>query len=100
MNKKEALEIIDNGWIRKPKGYHVRFQKKEDGRWQSVSVPDEGQDVYDSDVVAWRIAWKLSQAAAEGGELSMANIHVVDDTGEPVKYYATGDYKVYCELDI
>lgn len=101
MDKKEALKIIDGGWIHKPKGYRVQFQKKEDDRWLEVSVPDKEQDVYDSDVVAWRIAWKLSQAArSSNGDPEMVNIHVVDDAGAPIKYYATGDYHTFFQSDI
>jgi hypothetical protein len=99
MDKKEALEIIDKGWIRKPIGYRVHFQKKKGDEWRAVYVPDIDNDVYDSDVVAWRIAWKLSQAVfSPDGEPEMADIYVVDDAGNKIKYYATGDYQVFCPL--
>jgi hypothetical protein len=28
----------------------------------------------------------------------MADIYVVDDAGNKIKYYATGDYQVFCPL--
>jgi hypothetical protein len=38
-------------------------------------------------VVAWRITWKLSQAVfSPDGEPEMADIYVVDDAGNKIKY--------------
>ena len=99
MDKKEAMDIIDRQWIRKPKGYRIHFQKKQGGQWQDTWVPDNENEFYDSDVVAWRVAWKLSEAAkSDNGELDMVNIYVVDDAGTQITYYATGDYQVFNRL--
>lgn len=97
MNVKEALEIIDEQWIKKPKGYRVHFLQKKGDAWRTVNLPDDEKDLLDSDVVAWRLAWKLSRAAvSSNGPSDMADIYVVDDSGRKIKYYATGDYQVYC----
>jgi hypothetical protein len=44
-------------------------------------------------VVAWRLAWKLSQAGKsnqdEISEGDMVNIYVVDDLGNPIRFYGT-----------
>jgi hypothetical protein len=102
MKEKEALELIDAGWSRKPKGFRVHFQKKVDGQWQTDYVPENGH--YDSDVVTWRLAWKLYQATksdaneTRDGEM-LVNIFVEDDAGNPIKYYATGQYEVFNRLD-
>jgi hypothetical protein len=52
-----------------------------------------------SDVVAWRLAWKLSESTkAEDTALKegdIVNICVVDAEGEPVIFYGTGRHEVY-----
>jgi hypothetical protein len=97
MKISELLKVVDEGWVRKPKGFRVRFQTRKDGAWVTDSLPGENESLLDSDVVAWRSAWKLLQAANSGtGEY--VNITVVDDRGEPVRCYATGDFDVYHPL--
>lgn len=102
MKEKEALELIDAGWCRKPKGFRVHFQKRVDGAWQTDYVPEKGH--YDSDVVTWRLAWKLYQATRSdsneaGAKRMLVNIFVEDDAGNPIKYYATGQYEVFNRFD-
>lgn len=102
MEEKEALEIIDAGWSLKPKGFRVHFQKKVDGKWQTDYVPE--QKYYDSDVVTWRLAWKMYQATCNDSKTSqdddmLVNIFVEDDAGNPIKYYATGQYEVFNRVD-
>jgi hypothetical protein len=100
LNKKEVLDIIDEGWILKPKGYRVHFQKRVDDGWLTVIAPDNEKDLYDSDVVAWRIAWKLSRAGqTQEGEPHIVNVYVVNDAGDRIRYYATGDFHVYNPLN-
>ena len=57
---------------------------------------------FDSDIAAWRTAWKLLQATqsenSEFGEGQMINITVVNDQGEQVLYYKTYEYMVYNEV--
>jgi hypothetical protein len=66
---------------------------------QTDFIPDLDQDMLDSDVVAWRSAWKLYQATQSDepdfGNGRLANIYVVDEEGRPVKHYATGKLDVY-----
>ena len=104
MNIKEALNVIDEGWVRKPKGFRVHFQKKVDSEIITDYVPGVDEDPLDSDVAAWRLAWKLSQIAqSENPEISdsaIVNIYVVDDLGNPVAYYATNQPKVFNSRDI
>jgi hypothetical protein len=57
-------------------------------------MPGEGQTPLDSDVVAWRSAWKLWQAVNSGAG-AFFNITVVDDRGEPYRCYATGRVEFY-----
>jgi len=55
-------------------------------------------------LAAWRMAWKLSEATKsinpEIGEGDVVNIYVVDDLGNPVKFYATNEAKIYNVCDI
>jgi hypothetical protein len=93
MKVNEALKLIDQGWVRKPKGFRVHFQKKVNSEWVTEYVPGEGEALLESDVVAWRLAWKLSQAGksntSEINEGDIINIYVVDDLGNRVKFYGT-----------
>ena len=94
MKISELLAVVDEGWVRKPKWFRVRFQTKVDGKWVTDTMPGDGQTPLDADVVAWRSAWKLWQAAQSGaGEF--VNITVVDDRDEPVRYYATGRVEMF-----
>ena len=81
MKINDALARIDAGWVRKPKGFRVRFDVYVDGRWQADCSPEENTAPLDSDVTAWRLAWKLAQAGrpdtarAGAGFPEMAAIH-------------------------
>ena len=92
----DGLKMIENGWIRKPKGFRVRFHRQTDaGLEAGLSPPPEAAPLT-SDVTAWRYAWKLwqaTQAAAETGALY--NITVVDDQDRPFRFYGSGDFETY-----
>jgi hypothetical protein len=100
----EGLEIVKHGWIRKPKGYRVRFQKQtENGIEESLSPPADAAPL-NSDVTAWRYAWKLWQATLKeyetGSEGALYNITVVDDLDRPARFYGTGDFETYNPKDL
>jgi hypothetical protein len=103
MKLSESLKIIDAGWVRKPKGFRVRFQKMVGSELITDFVPEEAEAPLDSDVVAWRLAWKLSQATkSDISELSdgdIVNIYVVDDSGNPVRFYGTNGLKILNDSD-
>ena len=94
MKISELLKIVDEGWVHKPKGFRVRFQTRTDGGWVTDTLPDSQDNPLDSDVVAWRSAWKLWQAARSGTN-AYVNITVVDDQGKPIRSYVTGKFDVY-----
>ena len=94
MKINDLLKVVDEGWIRKPVGFRVRFQTRKDGDWVTDTMPGGNESLLDSDVVGWRSAWKLLQAA-ESGAGEYVNITVVDDRGEPFCHYATGRVEVY-----
>ena len=62
MNIKELLAVVDKGWIRKPKGFRVHFEKWTPEGPVTDFMPGTDSALMDSDVVAWRSAWKLFQA--------------------------------------
>ena len=95
----DGLKLIENGWIRKPKGFRVRFHRQtETGIEAGLSPPTEAAPL-NSDVTAWRYAWKLWQAtrtAAEAGDTgALYNITVVDDQDRPFRFYGSGDFETY-----
>ncbi len=104
MKVSEALKVIDDGWVRKPEGFRVHFQKQEDAEWVTEYSPGEKQKALDSDVVAWRLAWKLAEAGKsdtpESDDGALVNIYVVDDLGNPIKYYASNQFDVFNPRDI
>jgi hypothetical protein len=98
MKVSASLKIIDKGWVRKAKGYRVRFQQKTEIGLETDHCPGLKEIPLDSDVVAWRLAWKLAVSTATQGpaikEGEIVNICVVDDLGDPIKYYVTNN----CDL--
>lgn len=95
----DGLKLIENGWIRKPKGFRVRFHRQTEAGIEAVLSPPPEAAPLNSDVTAWRYAWKLWQAtraAAETGEPgALYNITVVDDQDLPFRFYGTGDFETY-----
>ena len=97
----EGLKIIENGWIKKPKGFRVSFQKwTETGIEADLSPPPDAAPL-NSDVTAWRYAWKLAQStplvAGQPKPGDMLNIFVVDQDNQPIVYYATGENEKFNE---
>jgi hypothetical protein len=98
MKISESLDIIDEGWVKKPKGFRVHFQKMVNSEWITDFSPGEEEKPLDSDVVAWRLAWKLSQAGkpnpTEISEGDIVNIYVVDDLGNQFRFYGTNELTI------
>lgn len=99
MKIEEGLEIINSGWIRKPKGFRVRCDKRTDNGIEADYSPPLDDAPLNSDVTAWRYAWKLWQATRAEAEADLPgalyNIVVVDDRDQPVRFYVTGKPTVY-----
>jgi hypothetical protein len=95
----EGLKVIEKGWIRKPKGYRVRFHRQNETGFEQVYSPPMTDAMLNSDVTAWRYAWKLWQATCEeteeGSPGRLYNITVVDDEDRTIPYYGTGDVEIY-----
>ena len=99
MKIEEGLKIINKGWIRKSKGFRVKFDKHTDSGFKVVYSPPLDDAPLKSDVTAWRYAWKLWQATLAEAEAdypgAFYNIVVVDDRDQPVRFYITGELVVY-----
>lgn len=99
MKVADGLKIIENGWVRKPKGYRVRFHQQTETGVEMVYSPPQEDAPLNSDVTAWRYAWKLWQATLEAVEQeapgAMYNITVVDDEDNIALFYATGKSEIY-----
>ena len=95
----EAMKVIDAKWVEKHQGFRVQFKRFDGTKWLDDVSPPEGASLLDSDVTAWRLAWKLAQSSPlSGGEAKegdMADIRVVDQRGNPVENYATGEMDVF-----
>ena len=104
MNSKEAYEIIDAGWAKKPKGYRVRFQRQVDAEMVTDYFPDLDDGPWLSEVAIWRMAWRLAESRqseppdVDAGDL--VNITVIDLEGNPVTYYATNQHEVFNQVSI
>lgn len=98
----KALKVIDEGWVQKDNGYRVRYQRQTGGGVETEYTPGLDDAPLDSDVSAWRTAWKLVQATqsenSNFGEGQMINVTVVNDQGDPVRYYKTNEEMVYNEV--
>ena len=99
MKINDALIRIDAGWVRKPKGFRVQFDIYADGRWNTDYSPEESADPLNSEVTAWRLAWKLAQTSHPDPtgfrDGDIVNILVVDDMDVRIPSYITGNYEVY-----
>jgi hypothetical protein len=104
MKTKDALKITDEGWVKKRKGFRVHFQKMVNAELITDYVPPEEAKPLDSDVVAWRFAWKLSEStktdSLEISDGDMINIYVVDEVGNPINYYATNKPEIFNARDV
>lgn len=100
----EGLKVIEEGWIRKPKGYRVRFHRQNETGFEQVYSPPMTDAMLNSDVTAWRYAWKLWQATCKedesGAPGAFYNITVVDDADRQIPFYGTGDMEVYNPRDV
>ena len=100
----EGLKLIQEEWVRKPKGFRVKFHKQTEDGLETTFSPPQGIAPLNSDVTAWRYAWKLWQASKEASESgepgAFFNITVVDDLDQPFRFYGSGEYEVYSPKSI
>lgn len=104
MKTLDAMKIIDDGWIRRLKGFRVHFHAWKNSQWKPDCFPGEKAKPLTSEVSAWELARRFAEAgnpdsnALKDGDST--NIHVVDNMGNRVKFYGTGQFLVLNEMDI
>lgn len=93
MDLKEAMKMIGAGWVQRPKGFRVRFERRQGDEWVTDSFPSEKEPLLTSDVMAWELARRFAEAgrkeATGGADGDFSSITVVDDKGRPVTFYGT-----------
>ena len=95
----DAMQIIDDNWVAKPKGFRVCMQRRQGSEWVTDYSPGEEAAPLDSDVTTWRLAWKLAQStpprqgAPQDGDL--VNLYAVDQDNNPIDYYSTGEKEIF-----
>jgi hypothetical protein len=98
MELKEAMKVIGAGWIQRPKGFRVRFERRQGDQWVTDSFPSETEALLTSDIMAWELARRFAEAAkkesAGKSEGDISSITVVDDKGSPVRFYGTDAVRV------
>jgi hypothetical protein len=86
MDLKEAMKFIGDGWVQRPKGFRVRFERREGDQWVSDFFPSESEKPLTSDGMAWELARRFAKAsqnrASGAAEGDIASITVVDDKGK------------------
>jgi hypothetical protein len=98
MKLKEASKVIKDGWVRKRKGFRIRFEKREEDRWVEDFFPDKEESAIKSEVAAWEYARRFAQSTRadrpEEKPGATVNVYVVDDLGKAVPFYATNQSMV------
>ncbi len=98
MNLKEAMKTIDDGWVRRLKGFRIHFQKWDKSKWVTDYFPSKEQKPITSEISTWELARRFAEAtepdSPEIGDGDFVNIYVVDDLGNPVKFYATNQPQI------
>lgn len=95
----KGMKLISDGWIQKPKGFRVKYEKRVNSETVVEYSPGQDDAPLDSDVTTWRYAWKLCKATDEAScmddQEEFFNIRVVDENDTPIVYYATGQKEVF-----
>ena len=95
----QGMKLIREKWVKKPKELRVQYQKMENSELVTDFSPGLEDPGLDSDVTAWRYAWKLymsTRAESKGIQAGeFINICVVDELKNPVTYYATGEKETF-----
>lgn len=95
----EGMKLIKDGWVKKPKGFRVKYEKLLDSGKVTEYSPDLDDTPLDSDVTTWRYAWKIFKSTCEDSSLDkekeLFNIYVVNENDQPIVYYATGKIEIF-----
>ncbi len=98
MKQKEISEIVKSGWVRRKKGFRLRFEKWINSEWIVDYYPEQGEKLVQSEVAAWETARKFAEVtksdSQEFKEGDIVNVCVVDDLDDPIKFYGTNKLHV------
>jgi hypothetical protein len=104
MKSVEAYKIIDEGWTKKRTGFRVHFQRKIASEIITDYFPDMDDGPWLSEIAIWRMAWKLAESKkSDTPDISagdLVNIYVIEDGGNPIKYYATNRFEIFNQINI
>ena len=82
-----------------PKDFGSVSKNRQRAGIEAVLSPPADAAPLNSDVTAWRYAWKLAQSTPmrpdQPKEGDMLNIFVVDQDNQPILYYATGEKEIF-----
>ena len=99
MKLKEAMKGMNEGWIRRRKGFRIRFEKRVESQWVTDYFPDKGEKPLPSEVSAWELARRFAESNPSGGEEiqegDIVNISVVDDLDTVVNFYGTNEPRAF-----
>ena len=94
----EAAEIIREEWIQRDKGYRVSLERREGAEWIHDMCPQEDEKPLTSEITAWELARRLAKAKGcdddDYRDGDMVNLFVVNDRGEPIRFYGTNEFHV------
>jgi hypothetical protein len=103
MKLSEVVKLIDGGRVKKKKGFRVHFQRWRDSEMVSEYAPGENEKPMDSEVNAWKVAWKLARYLEIDmdnlKEDDVVNVYVVDESGNPVNFYANNRKEIFNRVD-
>jgi len=103
MKLKEAMKSMNEGWIRRKKGFRIRFEKLVGSQWVTDYFPDKGEKPLNSEVSAWELARRFAESNLSGGdeiqEGDIVNISVVDDSDTAVNFYGTNEPRIFNTRD-
>jgi len=95
----QGMALIGEKWVAKPKEFRVQYQKLKSSELVTEYTPGLEDAGLDSDVTAWRYAWKLHMSTRSESRKVQAdeliNIRVVDECNNPVAYYVTGENQIF-----
>jgi hypothetical protein len=92
---KEARKTISKRWVRKYKEFRVSYERLRGDQRITGYSPELDEAPLNPDVKVRRLAWKLWKATQGTGADEAVNPVVVDEDGDPVPSYMTGEVEVF-----
>jgi hypothetical protein len=97
MKRSDAIQKINQGWIRRPKGFRIRFETYAEGKWENDVFPAQDEALLSSEILAWEMARRFAAASSSDAGETIRNVTVIDDLEKLVPYYATNEVLFFLE---